>query len=245
MMRFKRSPFRTPSITRPGDGPAYPYLLLPLILLWLASSWYAYDYGRERAGFDSDRAEQRLTELRAEMKVFKRERDQLKRQLVNLESENKVFRVVQAELQASIRQEQDERLALEKKHLFLRGVEKGELERAVLELRELKTWQEQPGSDYRLSFTLTQAMHKQPQVQGQIRLSLIGTDAEGKEQALPFGRIAQEKWSGRMNFKHFQRIETRYRLPEGFVPSEWWVEIQPEDDRVVSYRDRFAWRLVE
>lgn len=241
-MRARQNPFRTPRIVRDGDRSAYPYLFLPLLLLWLASSWYAYDYGRQRAGFDSDQAANRLTQLRAEMKILQREREQLKRQLTNLESENRIYSVVQAELQTGLEQEQKARLALEKKLLFLRGASEGELAKAILEVRDIKTWRESPDGDYRLGFTLTQALSKQPLIQGQMRLGLIGIDAEGNEQAYPFGRLVRSDWTGRVNFKHFQKVEAAYRVPEGFRPAEWQIEIVPEGDQVAPYRDRFDWQ---
>ncbi len=241
----KRNPFHTPRITRPGDRSRYPLLLLPLILLWLGTSWLSFDYGRERAGFDSGKAAERLQQVRGELSILQREREQMKRQMVNLESENKIHKVVQAELQASLKQLQNERLVLEKKLLFMRGVQSGELDNAVLEVRELKTWPVATNGDFRISFTITQAMGKQPVVQGTIKLMLRGMDKSGATVELPFAEIVQGKLRTRMNFKHFQKVEWDYRVPKDFEPTAWRIQLQPESERITPYEQDFAWRSAD
>ncbi|MBF0255746.1 MAG: hypothetical protein HQL47_04650 [Gammaproteobacteria bacterium] len=211
-------------------------------MFWLFSSWQAYDYGLSQAGFDSGRASDQLAKLRAEMNILQRERELLKRQVAGLESDKRIQAVVQAELQTALQQQQGERLAAEKKLLFMRGVSSGDLDQALLEVRDLKTWQDQASGNYRLNFTISQAMGKQPAAQGKIKVSLKGEDKNATEVVLAFAKIAQGDWRSRMNFKHFQKVDWQYRLPADFVPVEWLIELEPEDEKISPYQERFAWK---
>lgn len=238
----KRNPFRTPRITRPGDGFGYPFLVLPLILLWLSSSWLAFDYGREIAGFDSGRAGEQMDKLRGELRTHFRERDQMERQIAALENEKKIHAVVQTEMQQTLKQLQNERLALEKKLLFLRGVSGGNPDQALLEVRDLKTWKDKTTDNYHLAFTINQTMNKQPSVKGEIQVSLKGTNAEKKEQVLKFVEIGQGEVGSTMKFKNFQKVHWLYQVPEGFVPGEWNFKLKSTIAKVKSYKENFPWQ---
>ena len=71
-----------------------------------------------------------------------------------------------------------------------------------------------------------------------------GVDAEGNELAFPFERLVGEDWTGRVNFKQFQKVDARYQVPEGFRPGEWRIEIIPEGDKIAAYREARAEAVV-
>jgi regulator of replication initiation timing len=240
-----KNPFKTPRIIRPGDRSAYPYLWLPLLLLWLFSTWQSFDYGRERAGFDSGQAAESLEKVRGELRILWRERDQLKRQIASLEDEQKVHKVVQEEMQKTLRQQQTERLALEKKLLFLRGAKNTDLDQTLLQVRDLKTWKDKATGLYHLTFTISQAMTTQPSVKGEIKVVLKGADEKQQVKQLPFAEIAQGELSTGLDLEQFQKIDWNYRLPEGFEPAHWEVHLKAESDKVKDYRENFPWKTSE
>lgn len=237
--------FKTPTIGHAVDEWHYPVLAIPIILVWLITTWVAFDYGRGRAGYDSGEASNRLGKLREEIRILDKEREQLKRKVASLERELQVRKEAERRLKESMINDQDKKLALEKEVLFLRGVISGKPAKAVLRVHQLQTLADKTSGRYRLRFTIDQSMAGKKRVEGEVKITLTGVDKNGKEQALMFNGIALQEWKPEMGFLHFQKIDQIFRLPEGFKPVFWRIELKPTNKDIEGLRERFDWRLKE
>ena len=61
----KKKPTRiiTPRIVQPGEGGIRPWLWLLFLVALAAWSWQVFEFGRQRAGFDGSRSDQRQAAL--------------------------------------------------------------------------------------------------------------------------------------------------------------------------------------
>ena len=237
--------FKTPKIGSGMDGSHYPILAVPVILVWLISAWVAFDYGRGRAGYDSGAAEKRLDELREEIRILGKEREQLKRNVASLERESQVRKEAERRLQERMIGDQDEKLALQKEILFLRGVISGKPDKARLRVHDLYTLVDRPTNRYRLKFTIDQSMAGKKRVIGNVAMALVGVDKSGRDKTLKFKNIALNKKQSKMGFLHFQKIDRFFKLPDGFRPVYWRIGLEPTGDDVEGLKERFDWSLKE
>ncbi|OGT92442.1 MAG: hypothetical protein A2286_14595 [Gammaproteobacteria bacterium RIFOXYA12_FULL_61_12] len=245
-MRFVSDRFKTPRMDQVlGQRDYYPILAVPVVIIWLITTWLAFDYGRGRAGYDSGEAAVRLGELRDEIKVLDKEREQLKRRIAALERQDQVYKESELQMKNSMIGYQDEKLKLEKEVLFLRGVISGRPGRAQLRVHNLKTVADKTTGEYRLQFTIDQSMAGKRRVEGDAKISLTGVGADGKETTLTMKEIAKGETLTKVGFLHFQKLDEIFKLPDGFKPAHWRVELNPGGDDVEGVNERFDWRIVD
>lgn len=237
--------FKTPRIGSGLDEWNYPVLVVPIILVWLISSWLAFDYGRGRAGYDSGAAEERLDEFREEIRILEKEREQLKRKVVSQERELQVRKEAERKLQEQMIGDQDKKLALQKEVLFLRGVISGKPEKTRLRIQNLKTFVDKTSGRYLLKFTVDQSMAGKKRIEGPVNIVLVGVDKAGRDKSLEFNDIALKNEKTEMGFLYFQKIERYFNLPNGFRPVYWRIELEPTESDVESLKERFDWSLKE
>ncbi|MBU0501332.1 MAG: DivIVA domain-containing protein [Gammaproteobacteria bacterium] len=244
-MRFMPDRFKTPNITHVMGQREYPVLALPVLIVWLITTWLAFDYGRGRAGYDSGEAAVRVGELRDEIKVLDKEREQLKRRIAALERQDQVYKEAELQMKNTMVGYQDAKLKLEKEVLFLRGVISGRPGKAQLRVHNLKTSVDKTTGDYRLQFTIDQSMAGKRRVEGDAKVSLTGVDKNGKEITLAMGDIAKGQALAKMGFLHFQKLDESFKLPDGFKPSHWRVELSPGGEDIEGLNERFEWRILD
>lgn len=246
-MKWIQERFRRPHVTHVwGERRSnYPILAIPVVLVWLVTTWFAFDYGRGRAGYDSGEAAVRVGELRDEIRVLDKEREQLKRRIAALERQDQVAQEAQLQMKSTLIRHQDEKLKLEKEVLFLRGVISGQPGKAQLRIQNFKTMVDSATGFHRLQFTIDQSMAGKRRVEGDAKITLTGADKNGKEVTLPLGDIAKDDAPMQMGFLHFQKIDQFFKLPDGFKPSYWKVQLDPSEEEVDGLSERFEWKIVD
>ena len=240
-MKLMPDRFKTPKIAHDLDGWHYPVLALPVILIWLLTAWLAFDYGRGRAGYDSGAVADRVDVFREEIKVLEKEREQLKRKIASLEREAQIYAEAEKKLKTSIMSQQDEKLALQKEVLFLRGVISGKSPKGLLRIQELQTLRDNTSGQYRLRFTIAQSLAGKKRVEGAMNISLVGVNRMGKDETLDFKNIATNEFQNKMGFWHFQKRDLAFKLPKGFKPVYWRVALKPTVKNYVELNERFDW----
>ena len=135
---------------------------------------------------------------------------------------------------------QSDNLALREELGFYRGIvssddSKGISIQAFVVEREGKT------DAYRYSLVLTRNMRNGKVVSGTVNFSISG-EMDGNLKQLALKDVSNPATRGlEFEFKHFQRLEGRLRLPRGFVPHRVYVKVHTPGNRPPSLEKTFDW----
>lgn len=231
---------RTPRIVQPHGGGTRWLGVLLLAALLGGVGWFAFDYGRERAGLshsDTGRSVKRLGESVA---ALTRERDELRQKLAAAERSSQIDREASRLAQLELKKLQEERQELEKDLEFLRNLVEDEAA-GVLRIKEFKLAATDREREYSYRFTVSQVKEDFGVSKGRIAIRIEGT-FEGAAKTLKLAELtAGKKKTHTMRFRHFQNIQGRLLLPAGFTPDSLIVEILPETKKLPPLRESFDW----
>lgn len=223
-------------VESPRAGPIF--LLTILVLVAIAGAFFAGIFvAREEAAAIASRLDALL-----------RERNELSGHVAALTQENmRLERSMEIDREAnrtalqSLRTAQDERLELEKEVSFLkRLIEQGG--GGILKVKDFKlTIADEPGHVATYSFTISQLIRDFGESAGRVEIRLVGK-RDGKEVERGLDKLpGSEPSSHKMRFKHFQNFEGRIKLPDGFEPERFVVDVKPSTKKLIPVTETFAW----
>ena len=94
---------------------------------------------------------------------------------------------------------------------------------------------------YRYSLVLTRNMRNGKVVSGTVNFAISG-EMNGNLKQLALKDVASPVTAGlEFEFKHFQRLEGRMRLPRGFVPHRVYVKVHTPGNRPSRFEKAFDW----
>ena len=121
MARVKGPRIKAPKIVEPGRRLVL-WLTLGALILLIGWTWFAYDFGRQDAGFHSAAAGDRQQRLRAKIRALEKERVQLLLTAANHQRASQIDRDAARRVQQDIKSLQDERAELKRQVAFLKGL---------------------------------------------------------------------------------------------------------------------------
>jgi hypothetical protein len=213
------------------------------VVLALAGAWFAFEWGRSRAGFDGTAAREQRAELAGKVDSLQRELRAMRLKVAMYETERAGQSRERAELARSIGELQAEVAKLTSELGFYRGVVGGRGPGEVVRIQQLRISRgARPGS-YLLRLVLGRPLQPEDSILGKVRITFEGTRA-GAEATLdlaaaagvPDGELA-------FNFRYVQELEQAIRLPDGFTPARTTVELVPARKGVNPVRETFLWRV--
>lgn len=144
--------------------------------------------------------------------------DLLKSRLAVVERSDQVSREALAQMQATLR-DREEEIAGVRADLAFYGRLVGGAKREGLAVHSLSISPVIDSRAWNFSTTLTQNFKRGPETRGHLTLSVSGV-AEGKLQTLDWNELGQQQSSGMpYAFKYFQQINGTIMLPDGFEPN--------------------------
>lgn len=218
-----------------------PLLVLTYLALLVFVAFAAYVYGTAM--------------LSIRYKSVRDEREQLAERLLRWQDVNRELREKLALLE---RAEKIDRKAYEDvdKHLLGLQMEIFALKEEVAFYRSIVSTDRQTGfhiqsfdvigdgvsaEGYRYQLVLTNNMKNDKVVSGVVIVSVVG-ELEGKARELSAGDLWPDNDHGVMfKFRHFQRVEGRLVLPEGFAPHTVTVHVIGSENKDVVAERTFSW----
>ena len=239
MTRIKPRRIGTPRIVEPG-GRLHLWILALALAALIAWTWMSYDLGRQRAGYDSDLAAGKASELKAEIRALKKQREELRLIAANHERAGQIDRDAVRHAQSEIKGLQEERADLRRQVAFLRqllATNEGPLQIKEFELHHVGN------AGYRYRFTVARVQQDDEALDGEIRVAVRGK-LQGVARYLPLSELTAGKTAvHKMRFKHFQRVEGTFKLPNEFSPQKFVVEVVPGNKRLNSMQREFDWQV--
>lgn len=242
MARVKRRRIKPPKIVQPG-GRLKLWLTMGAAAVLAGWSWFAYDYGRQDAGFHSAAASDRQQRLKAQIKVLETEREHLLLATANHQRASQIDRNAARRVQEDIKSLQEERAELKRQVAFLKELianNDGPIQVKDFRLRAVSGERQ-----FQYAFTVSNAHRNLGELNGQINIVVRG-QAEGVARYFRLGDLTGGKLKAhRMRFKHFQNVQGKLTLPENFSPQTITVEIVPREKTVKTTQRTFDWHLAD
>ena len=184
-------------------------------------------------------------------RVMEAERDALRTELANLKQQGiacERFQQIEQEKDRSavdtLKEAQDERLAMAKEIATLKRLIKTGGSGAV-GVQGLRLSAGDGPRAFTYSFTVSQLIDDVGETSGEIAIKVSGKQGE-KDKSLTLKEMeGSEPTTLAMRFEHFQNFEGRLVLPEGFEPLSLSVDVEPKGDKLIASGQTFPWALSE
>lgn len=211
-----------------------------LIAATVAAGWWLFEYGRDRAGFDSTLAEQERELLRARIRDLEQQNEQLSSQNSILVQASEIDRQAYGQVDSTLGELQSEVLELKQEIDFYRGIVSPSGVRG-LRVQGFSLIANGQPDHYRYTLILSQFVKDQRFVKGVVRLAFIGM-RDGEQQTLSLSDVAQPVKSGiQFRFKYFQELQGDIQLPTGFEPLRVEVQAIPNGKHLKAINETYSW----
>ncbi len=241
---WSRKPFYAPRIIQPG-GVWYrrAAFLVLLAVSVVVSVWYAFDRGRLSAGFNRIEAGKRIEEQERRIAKLQEQRAALRQKVAVLERASQIDRSSVKEMKAQLKKFQQQRLDEEKELAFLRSIVSTETKKPGLRIQGFQLEAAGEVRSFAYRFTVSQVLNNIGLATGRIRISIDGIQA-GKSRLLSLQEVSAESMESlKMRFRYFQKVEGLIRLPKGFSPDSFNVEVKPSNKKLAPIAQNFKWVL--
>lgn len=175
-----------------------------------------------------------MADLRAERDALARENGRLRARLAMLERQAEIRSRAYAEVEEALVGLESEAADLREELTFYRGVVGQPGGDGQLALEGFRVRAAGAGRAYRFRAVLTRIGDHDTVVQGELAVRVAG------EQAGDDG-ISVEAGGLPFRIRHFQRVEGRLELPEGFVPETLSLDVTAAGEEAPRIRRTYAW----
>ncbi len=236
-----RRKYGRPRIVQPENRGTKWLLGLLLMLVGVFSLvWHAFDYGRQRAGYDSGEVRAEIARLRFDLTRMTAERDRLRDQVAVLQRSGQIDRESARDAQQQLKVYQGDKLKLEQELALMRGVLSGGDANGI-RVQDLKLQRGAEPRVYRYQFMLTHLTKDAETATGNVYVSVRGSQ-DGAARDLGLADLTPDGVDSlNMRFKYFQNLSGQIRLPEGFAPRRFVVSIKPTSKSHASVTQVFDW----
>ena len=217
-----------------------PLLLLTFAALLVLVAFLAYVYGTATLSIKyasarkaKDEATVRIAELQAENKA-------LAERVTLLERASQVDRQAYEDVDDHLRALQMEIFALKEEVAFYRGIVSSTRKTGFnIQSFEVRPDAEQSGYHYQL--VLTNDMHNDQVISGTVTV-LVSGEQNGRSRELSSEDLWPDTNHGIVfRLKHFQKVEGRFVLPDGFAPHSVTIHVVGADDDGLVAERTFTW----
>jgi hypothetical protein len=178
--------------------------------------------------------------LQDEVKALRDQLAAAKQDQIVLERTVQIDRETARTAQENCKQQQSERLELEKEVSFLKRLIR-EGGGGVLKVQDFELT---PGEGERLfaySFTVSQMIQEFSESAGNVVMTLVGK-RDDKEVTLGLGEMpGSEPASHKIRFKHFQKVEGVLKIPEDIIPEAVVIEVKPTTKKLIPVTETYPW----
>lgn len=219
--------------------PRIKRLMLAMVVAAVAATgWTLFEYGRSRAGFDSDRAQRVQDTLNTRIEALEQENQRLRAQNSVLQKAGEVDRHAYDEVDRTLAGLQQEILELKEEVEFYRGIVNSDQAARGLQIQGFKVDQNGGSTSYQYRLVLTQLGTTNRHVHGVATMEMRGikdgTEMELSQKDLATGAM-------RFRFKHFQELEGGFTIPPGFVPLQITLKAIPQGEGRSRVERVFSW----
>lgn len=216
-----------------------------LLILIVAGLYLSFELGRYQAAYSRLDAARAAAALQDQIAARDRAVDDLERQIAILQTSGSIDRETYAGVEANLAELEARIQAQEEELVFYRGIVSPGDGIAGLRVQNAEILPGEGDATHTLRLLLVQAIVHNDRVTGSVRLSLRGMQ-DGQAAAFGLEDLSVESRATDIPyaFRYFQTIEAGLRLPAGFEPAEFEIQVWPRSPRGETIVQSFPWPAV-
>jgi hypothetical protein len=217
---------------------------LVLVLLVIAvplTAWSLFDYGRYRAGFDSQAASREQYKLQSNIEVLQKSNGSLSQQLANLERERQVDQQAYAKIKSSLESMQNEISELKEEVAFYRGIAAPQDAAQGVRIQNLQLTGNGSKRGYSYKLVLVQMTKEKRETRGIVEFTVQGLLNQVQKE-YSFRELGGRNGVGKFQFKYFGQTEGDIILPADFIPTRVVVHVSVKSPKRSEVKEVFAWQ---
>ncbi len=200
-----------------------------------------YNYGEYRSAFNNAELKAELSHFEERFAQLDAENAQLRGDVALKERGRQVEQQAYVEVDATLKNLQQEILELKEQVEFYRGIVSPTESENGINIQSFKVDKTDESNIYNFKLVLTQVIKSGTLVKGRAEIVVEGVQ-DGKARQIPLEDISGGSVGPLdMKFKYFQTFKGNIILPEGFLPSRIQVAVNPSSRGSVQVKKTFDW----
>ena len=201
------------------------WLLNILMMAAVAGTvWWLVENSYRITGFNREEAKQQIATLGEENVRLKRDLEAARATVAERDRQLAIDKSAQMELARNVTQLQDENAALKEDLGFLRNIMSSGATPEGLGIANLKVEQDGQANEFRYRMLLTQGGQRKQDFKGRIQL-LARVAQQGVVSTLAFPEPTAGEAPATVEFRFYQKVEGRFRIPEGSILKGYEVRV--------------------
>jgi hypothetical protein len=175
--------------------------------------WWLVENSYQITGLNREETRQQLSTFATENRVLRRDLDATRSQLIERDRQLQIDRASQSELARNVAQLQDENATLKEDLAFLRKMMSSGATPEGLGVSNLKVVQDGRPNEFRYHMLLTQGGQRKNDFKGRLEV-VAHAQRGGTMNTFTFPDAAIDETAGAVEFRFYQKVEGRFRLPD-------------------------------
>ncbi len=193
-----------------------------VMLVVLVSTGAIYRYGLSQGGFEFNLASLRQSQSRDMVKQLQSENQDLRDTLARAERGQQVNETTYKELDISLKESAKQIVKLREEISFYRNILSPVNKQPGVRIQSLRIESTDRASHFRYKLVVIQALKHERQVYGRAKFEISGLQ-RGENKVLRYPAVNARAIV--VNFKYFQDIKGKFKLPANFTPSRIKVSV--------------------
>ncbi|HUJ53921.1 MAG TPA: DUF6776 family protein [Steroidobacteraceae bacterium] len=218
-------------------------LLVAAALIGLFALYVTYELGRYDAGYDSQAAAQRRTELEVQIEHLEKDNRELRTKLAELDTIRLGRAHEQADLARSLGDLQAQVARQSQELAFYRGLVAQGAAAIGVKIEQLRITAGAKPASYVVHMSLLRSGRADTEAAGTVHISLDGSyDGTAKSLDLPAltaGKVRELRY----NFRYLENFDQEVTLPLAFKPEQLAVEVQSSHRDLAPLSQTFLWTV--
>jgi hypothetical protein len=201
------------------------WILNVLVMVAVAGAvWWLVENSYRITGFNREEAKQQIASLGEENAKLRRDLEAAKATLGERERQAAIDKASQTELARNVTQLQEENATLKEDLQFLRNIMSSGTTPEGLGIANLKVEPDGQPNEFRYRMLLTQGGQRRQDFKGRVQV-VARVAHQGGITSLTFPDASAGEGAGVVDFRFYQKVDGRFRIPEGAVLKSFEVRV--------------------
>lgn len=187
-------------------------LRLPFVIVAVAASWWAFEYGLKLAGFHRSQSEQELTQLHEQVNNLSSDNIELSRKVAEYEQQIQIDHASSQETAKQVKNLGDENARLQEDLSFFQNLTANTGKEGELTLHRLKLERDSVPSEFHVKMLLVQSGQRAKQFLGSYQI-VANVVQKGLKSSLLFPANQSQNTDFKLNFKYYHRVDYALHIP--------------------------------
>jgi len=218
--------------------------LIVLVVIILFIGLYAFDSGREQAGFDISKAQAERGQSKKRINALIGEIDELTKQLAVLERTAQIDKKSVELITQDLATLSEENARLKNEVAFFEGIVAPETQEKGMHVQSFKIDPTDTPRKYSYRIILTRFGKHKRASEGVVKVRVKGL-LNGDEKTLQIRPKGKKSVGHAYKFKYFKRVAGEIVLPKGFKPDFVDIIVDPKGSWPKAVTEKYIWAVSE